>query len=403
MRNVPNDSKAENISEICRPLTIAEIDLTALAQNCRELRRITNPASKIMAVVKANGYGHGALEVARVCLNNGAEYLAVARISEAFYLRKAGISAPILLFGYCFPSYVVYMAKEEIRPSICSLASAEQISFQASRLNTKLKVHIKIDTGMGRLGIVSDSLLVTRANPNRQLEAIKTILKIASLPNIEIEGIYTHFANADKTDKSHAKFQLFLFLELLEELKKNGIEIPLRHAANSAALIEMPETHLDMVRPGIALYGLAPSDEIDRASINLKPVMAIKSTIIQIKEVPPGFKVSYGSTYITPHPSKIATVPIGYADGYPRLLSSRGFMLVHKQRVPIIGRVCMDFTLLDVSHIFEPRIEDEVVVMGMQGSEEVSADEIARLTNTINYEVVSSILPRVPRVYKYTR
>lgn len=383
-----------------KPLTMAEIDLVALARNCRELRRLTAPSAKIMAVVKANGYGHGTSETARVSLNNGAEYLAVASISEAFDLRKAGIMAPILLFGHSLPSYVEYMIRNEIRPSINTFASAEMLSMEGNHLKKRVKVHVKVDTGLGRLGIVCDGLILPDSSRSSRKEAVETILKIASLPNLEIEGIYTHFANADHHDKSYARLQFSMFCDILDDLKKRGCEIRFRHAANSAAIIDMPETHLDIVRPGISLYGLWPSDEVDKSHINLKPVMAVKSTIIQVKEVLAGFKVSYGSTYETTKRTSIATVPIGYADGYSRLLSSRGFMLVHGQRAPIIGRVCMDMTLIDVGHIPNVNIEDEVVVLGKQGNEEVTADEIARIASTINYEIVSAITARVPRIYK---
>jgi alanine racemase len=382
------------------PLTLAEIDLAALAHNCRELRHLTSPSAKIMAVLKANGYGHGASEAAKASLNNGAEYLAVAEISEAFDLRETGITAPILLLGYSRPCNVEYMVRNEIRPSVSTFTSAEMISMEGTRLNKKVKIHIKVDTGMGRLGIVCDELVLPDSSKACRREVVGTILKIASLPGLDIEGIYTHFANSDRADKSHARRQFAMFTDILDDLKKHGCEIRFRHAANSAAVIDMPETHLDIVRPGILLYGLWPSDEVDKSRIDLKPVMTIKSAVIQVKQVPAGFKVSYGSTYETTKRTSIATVPIGYADGYSRSLSSRGFMLVHGQRAPIIGRVCMDMALIDVTHIPDVSIEDEVMVLGKQGNEEVTADEIARLANTINYEIVSTVTARVPRIYK---
>jgi alanine racemase len=383
-----------------KPLTVAGINLAALAHNCRALRRLLAPSTKLMAVVKANGYGHGSIESARVSLNNGAEYLAVARISEAVELRKAGITAPVLLFGYSHPSYLDYMLREEIIPSIHAFRSAEMLSIEGIRLKKRVKVHVKVDTGMGRLGIGCDGLVLPDSSKDSRKEAVETILKIASLTNLDIEGVYTHFANADCIDKSHAHLQFSMFGDILDDLKKHGCDIRFRHVANSAAIIDMPETQLDMVRPGISLYGLWPSYEVDKSRIDLKPVMSIKSTIIQVREVTAGFKVGYGSTYETTKRTKIATVPIGYADGYSRLLSSRGFMLVHGQRAPVIGRVSMDLTVIDVSQIPDVNIEDEVVVLGKNGNEEITADEIAGLTYTINYEVVSDIAARVPRIYK---
>ncbi len=381
-------------------LTHAEIDLEALAHNYRELRRVTAPTAGIMAVVKADGYGHGAVQVARVALDCGAIFLAVARFDEAVQLRKAGIAAPILLFGYSFAAYVNTMAKNNIRASINSLASARMLSAEAVRAGKTLKAHIKIDTGMGRLGLLSDELAVDSIAGGHVPGTLRDVLTIASLPHIEVEGIFTHFANADASDKTHARVQFARFASLLEALDKQGFHVKLRHAANSAATIEMPETHLDLVRPGISQYGLWPSKEVDKKRIDLKPVMSIKSTIIQVKSVTSGFAVSYGSTHHTPRPTRIATIPIGYADGFDRLLSSKGHMLVKGVRAPIIGRVCMDLTMIDVGHIPGVSLEDEVVIMGRQGDEAITADDIADHVGTINYEIVSSLTSRVARVYK---
>lgn len=371
------------------PLTRAEIDLAALAHNYRELRRLAAPSARMMAVVKADGYGHGAIRVSETALANGADWLAVARISEVVQLREGGIEAPLLLFGLCFPEYVAYLAENNTRASVNSLESARLLSEEAGRLGVRLKVHIKVDTGMGRLGIVSGGI-------NR---AARSILDLAELPHLEIEGLYTHFASADSSDKDFARKQLHLFLELLAELKKHNFEVPLRHAANSAATIELPESHLDLVRPGIAQYGLWPSGESDRSLIDLKPVMSLKSRIIQLKEVPAGFKISYGCTYETENPTRIATVPVGYADGYNRLLSSRGAMLLHGVRVPVVGRVCMDLTMIDVGGVKGVEIGDEVVWLGRQGEEIISAEGMADSLQTINYEVVTSITARVDRDY----
>jgi alanine racemase len=380
-------------------LTFAEIDLKALAHNYRELRRVTAPEADIMAVVKADGYGHGATQVARVALDCGAKFLAVARFDEAVRLRQAGIDAPILLFGYSLPVYGAYVAENNIRVAINSLDAAQRLSAEAVRIGKTFKAHVKIDTGMGRLGLLADGLTPGKDSGEDISGTIQQVLTIASLPYVEMEGIFTHFANADARDKSHAYGQFTRFVALLEALDEEGFQVKFRHAANSAATIEMPETHLDLVRPGVSQYGLWPSDEVDQSRIGLKPVMTIKSTVIQVKEVGSGFAVSYGSTHRTPRPTKIATVPIGYADGFDRILSSKGNMLVKGVRAPIIGRVCMDLTLIDVGHIPDVALEDEVVVMGRQGDEEITADEIAGFVGTINYEIVSSLTSRVPKIY----
>lgn len=376
-------------------LTRAQIDLGALADNYQALRRIASPRARMMAVVKADAYGHGAVEVSRVALANGAQWLAVARISEAAALRSAGIQAPILLFGHCLPAYVGYMAANGIRASVDSLVSVEQLSREAVRQHVNLPVHVKIDTGMGRLGVPADALMAD-GDTGR---AVRILLEMTRLAGLSIEGVYTHFANADARDKTHARMQLSLFMDLLDAAARRGFQPALRHAANSAATIEMPESHLDLVRPGISQYGLWPSDEVDRRRIVLKPVMTLKTTVIQVKDVPAGFKVSYGSTYETPRPTRIATVPVGYADGYHRGLSSNGAMLVKGRRAPVLGRVCMDLTMIDVGDIDHVATGDEVVVFGRQQGGEISADDLARLLGTINYEVVSALTQRVERVY----
>jgi alanine racemase len=381
------------------PLTWAEIDLGALAHNYRELRRVTASSAAMMAVVKADGYGHGATQVARVALENGVQFLAVARMDEAVRLRKAGISAPILLFGYSLPAYVDILASQDIRAALNSLDGARIISVEAARRNATVKAHIKVDTGMGRLGLLTDEIAVQTVSGEQFNRTINEILAINALPGIEVEGIFTHFASSDSRDKDHAKIQLSRFIKLLETLKEHSLRVKYRHAANSAAIIDMPESHLDLVRPGIAQYGLWPSDEVHKERIDLRPVMSIKSRIIQVKEVGAGFAVSYGSTYVTPRPTRIATIPIGYADGYDRILSSKGHMLIQGMRAPIIGRVCMDFTMIDVGHVPDVHLEDEVVILGSQGDETITADEIAKRVGTINYEIVSSLTSRVPKMY----
>lgn len=377
----------------------ADIDLSALAHNVRELCRLTSPAAAMMAVVKADGYGHGAIRVSETALKSGARWLAVARMNEVVQLRDGGIDAPLLLFGQCLPEYVAYLIDHDVRASVSSIEPAQHLSDEAVRLKKRLKIHIKVDTGMGRLGVISDPLLTTESFASRMEQAAQSVLTISKQPHLEVEGIYTHFARADSADKASANKQLELFMELLDQLKQHGFEVPLRHTANSAATIELPESHLDLVRPGISLYGLWPSAETDRQRIELQPVMSLKSSVIQVKEVPTGFKVSYGSTYKTPSRTRIATIPVGYADGYDRILSSRGSMLVRGVKVPVVGRVCMDLTMIDVGDVDGVESGDEVVLLGRQRDEEISADDIAGLLDTINYEVVCTITSRVEKNY----
>jgi alanine racemase len=379
-------------------LVWAEIDLKAIAHNVAELRRITQPKARLMAVVKANGYGHGTIEVAQCALQNGAETLGVARIEEGIRIREAGIKAPVLIFGYTLPDRADDLLKYELTTCVYTAASARKLSRTAAALGKKIKAHLKVDTGMGRLGQLPQNFEPDHSTAIAA-DAIEETLAIAGLEGLELEGIWTHFASADSADKSYAEKQLHLFKDYLKHLSKAGLNPPVRHAANSAALMDMPQSHFDMVRPGIAIYGLYPSDEVRKKKLTLKPAMALKARIIHLKKVPAGFKVSYGSTHETQQPTAIATVPVGYADGLNRLLSSRGQMLVHGQRVPIIGRVCMDLTMLDVGSIENVQPGDEVVVFGQQGNETLSVDEMAGLLNTINYEIVSTITARVPRVY----
>jgi len=383
-----------------KQLTWAEIDLSAYAHNIRELRRVTQPKARLMAVVKANGYGHGAVEVARTALQNGAEYLGVARIHEAVELRQAGLEAPILIFGYSSPDSAPTLIDNDLIQTVYSPTTAEALSEQAAHQGKIIKIHIKVDSGMGRLGLLLDEPASGASHNTPAAGTVSQVEAISRLANLEVNGIFTHFATSDSADKSYATAQLERFMDFLNQLDSAGLRPPLNHAANSGAVIDLPDSHLDMVRPGIATYGLYPSEEVNQSNVKLKPVMTLKSRIIHLKKVPAGFHVSYGITYRTEKPTTIATVPIGYADGFNRLLSSRGHMLVHGKRVPIVGRVCMDLTMLDVGALKDVKIEDEVVVFGQQGDQALTADELASTLNTINYEIVTSITGRVPRVYK---
>ena len=378
-------------------LAWTEISLGAIRHNVQTLKKKAGRDVKLMAVVKADGYGHGAAKVATTALKNGAAWLGVARLSEAVKLREAKIEAPILIFGHVCVDDIETIARHKLTITLLNVKMAQEISLEALRQGVYLKAHLKVDTGMGRLGLLPDHL---RAAPSINNDAAKEIKIISCLENVELEGIYTHFAAADLKDKTYTQYQLENFNLLLEELMGNGVSIKICHASNSAGIIELPhQACYDMVRAGISIYGLYPSNEIDKSNTKLKPAMSLKSVITSIKEVPQGFTVSYGMTYTTKIRTKIAIVPIGYADGYPRLLSSNGFMLVRGKRAPIAGRVCMDQTMIDVGHIPMVRPGDEVVLMGKQGGEEISADEIALNAKTINYEIVSLLATRLPRIY----
>jgi alanine racemase len=376
------------------PLIRAEIDLGAVAHNVRELRRITSTGSQLMIAVKANGYGHGAVPIAQTAIENGADSLAVARVEEGLELRKAGIEAPILIFGYTAAHRAEILMAEQLVPTIFSLQNARGFSAAAVSTKTKIPIHIKIDTGMGRLGIPCDQL---RASGNG--DAIREILEIERLPGVTVKGLYTHFATADHADKTYTNQQFDRFVDLTAALESHGMARPLLHAANSAAIIDMPQTHLDLVRAGISVYGLYPSREVARNRIALRPALELKSTIIHLKNVPAGTKISYGCTHETSAPTTLATIPAGYGDGYNRRLSNRAQVLVRGQRAPLVGRVCMDASMIDVGHVDETAVGDEVVLIGRQGDAFIAADEVADLLGTINYEVVTALTQRVARVY----
>ncbi len=377
-------------------LAWTEINLGAIRHNIKTLKKNLGKEVKFMAVVKADGYGHGSVKIAKVALKNGASWLGVARLTEAIKLREAKIEAPILIFGHIAPCDVEKLAKHDLTITLLNLKQAQEVSLEALRQGVFLKVHLKVDTGMGRLGLLPDHL---RADPSINHDAVKEIRAISSLDNIRLEGIYTHFAAADLKDKTYTIYQLENFNLLLEELVKAGVRIKICHTSNSAAIIDLPQASYDMVRAGIAMYGLYPSNQVYKSNALLKPAMALKSVITSLKEVPAGFKISYGMTYTTRIRTKIAIVPVGYADGYPRLLSSNGYILVRGKKAKIAGRVCMDQTMIDVGHIPMVQPGDEVVLIGSQGKETITVDEIADRTRTINYEIVSLLSHRLPRVY----
>jgi alanine racemase len=365
----------------------AEIDLQAVARNIREIRRVTAATAKVMAVVKANAYGHGAVEVSRTALANGAEWLGIARVPEGVSLREAGIEAPVLILGYTTPEQYGEVVRNRLTQAVYTRDMGLALAEAAAREGIKARVHIKVDTGMGRIGWVDLS------------RAVQDCLELARNPNLEIEGIFTHFATSDASDKRYTLQQFQKFMDIIELLRKNGLEFPLRHCANSAAIMELPETHLDLVRAGIIVYGLYPSDEVDHSRIELSPVMSLKARVAYVMKVPAGFKVSYGCTYKTERDTLIATIPLGYADGYSRLLSSRGEVLLNGQRAHVVGRVCMDQIMVDAGAIPGVKMGDEAVIIGRQGDMEVSVDEIASKLGTINYEVTCMVYHRVPRIY----
>ncbi len=389
------------------PQTRVVVDLGAVAHNIKVLKGLLAPGTGFMAVVKADAYGHGAVQIARTVLKNGADCLGVARISEAIELREAGIDATILLFGDLLPEQVPFLAAHDISITLGCLETSRTIAAAAMGQEKPLKVHIKVDTGMGRLGILHDQFVRPdqSAKPGNglalPLQCIEEILAIRDLKGIEIEGIYTHLANADARDKARTQRQISRFKQLVTELAENRLTPPMIHAANSAGVIDMPESHFNMVRPGIAMYGLWPSGQVDQTRISLKQAMSIRSKIIHLKNVSKGFKISYGSTHVTQISTRIATIPIGYADGYSRKLSSKGEMIVKGSKARITGRICMDFTMIDVGHISRALLGDEVIILGTQGKEKITATDIAKAIGTINYEVVASLTKRMPIHYIY--
>lgn len=377
----------------------AEVDLDAIAHNLSIVKQLVKPSTAIMAVVKANGYGHGAVAVARTAVECGASRIGVARISEAITLRQAGVTQPILIFGYTPPALADVLIENNLTQTVSSLPYAKELNHHAHCACGQVTIHLKIDTGMGRLGFATHQ-------PEDNIEKaqglaadfLDQISQLCNYDKLLREGIYTHFAASDSSDKSSANKQLDLFKTNMALLEAENIRFSIKHAANSGAVCELPEAHFDMVRPGVMLYGLYPSDEIRKDTFDLKPAMQIKAKIAQVKDVPKGFSVSYGHTYTTPNATRLATVPIGYGDGFNRHLSSTGAMLVRRQRAPVVGRVCMDQTIIDVGHIKGVTTADEVTILGQQGDEIISADEMAQQLDTINYEVVTSLMSRVPRI-----
>ena len=381
------------------PLVKACIDLDAIQKNIHNLKQITDKKSKFMAVVKADAYGHGAVQVAKTAVEAGADWLGLARLNKVAEIRQAGIKVPILVFGYIHPSQAAMINDLDLVATVYDFEMAKALSSKAILLNRPVKVHLKVDTGMGRVGMVIGRNNKSLADKTARKQVLKEIEKIIKLPGIDFNGIYTHFAAADHKDRTYTDLQIELFASLLDDLKKKKIEFEICHAANSAGIIEFPESHFDMVRAGISIYGLYPSSEVDKSKVKLAPAMTLTSIVTSVRKVAKGFYVSYGMTHETQKATTLASVPVGYADGFSRRFSSNSFMLVKGHRAPVVGRICMDQTMIDVGNIPNVKTGDEVVLIGSQGNETIGADELAARINTINYEIVSALTFRVKRIY----
>ncbi len=368
--------------------TWAEIDLDALAHNMREIRKITNPDAQIMAVVKADAYGHGVKECAKTLLENGADRFAVATLDEAKELRNIFSDVPILILGSSMEEEAREIIKNEIMPNVYTYEFAKALSDTALELGKKVKVHVKLDTGMSRIGFV------VRDVDNDDL--IDEIVKISELPMLEIEGIFSHFAVSDEDRDDYTRLQFNRFMGVCNALEKRGVKIPIKHICNSAGIMMYPEYHLDMVRPGVIMYGMYPSNFVDKTRLDLKYVMSLKSVITYVKDIEPGRGVSYGVEYIADGVARIATVPVGYADGYLRMLAGKAKIAVNGKLFPIAGRICMDQCMIDVTSVNNIKRGDEALIFG-DGA--VTVDDVAGWIGTINYEVTCMISRRIPRVY----
>lgn len=366
-----------------------QVDLDAILHNVHSMKRNIAEHTKMLGVIKTDGYGHGCEPIARCLEDLDFMYgFAVATPEEAKRLREAGVKKPILILGYTFPYCYEMLAKEEIRTAVFRYDTMEELSAAAKKAGKNIKVHIKVDTGMSRIGITPDE------------EGLRFVEMLMKCEGVEIEGIFTHFAKADEVDKTHAKAQLKVFLEFVALIKERlGLEIPIKHCSNSAGILELPEANLDMVRAGISLYGLAPSDEVTGEALMLRPALSFYSNIVYVKNIHKGQSVSYGGTFTAEKEMRIATIPIGYGDGYPRALSGKGFVLLHGKKAPILGRVCMDQFMVDVTDIPEAAENDRVTLIGADGESRISAEFLGELSGRFNYELVCDLGKRIPRVY----
>lgn len=370
----------------------AEIDLDALQFNIESIKNSIDKAAKIIAVIKTDGYGHGAIQIARILEEEEQVWgYAVATAEEAFSLRDARIQKPILILGYTFPYSYGQIIEEEVRSTVFTYETAKELSDLAVTAGKDCRIHIKIDTGMTRIGIHPDD------------EGMALIRKISGLPGLQIEGIFTHFATADEADRTKTYHQMTLFKEYADRVDDElGIRIPMRHCSNSAGIAGIPEANMDAVRAGIILYGLWPSDEVKAdGRIQLRPMLSLKSRVVYVKMVPRGQEISYGGTYTTTRDTRVATICIGYGDGYPRSLSNCGHVLVKGQRAPILGRVCMDQFMVDVTDIEQPvRVGEQVTLIGRDGGACITMEELGALSGRFNYELACDIGKRIPRIYR---
>lgn len=368
----------------------AEINITNLDFNIKQIKEKVGSGVKITGVVKADAYGHGSVRVATVLRANGIESFAVATLSEAVRLRKSGfVLEEIMVLSPVPEPYIGTIIEHRLAPVVCDYKNAEAISKAAAEAGILIKGYIAVDTGMGRIGYSDDTT------------SVEDVKMIAGLSNFKINGLFSHFATADAADKTYATVQEQRYMGFYKQLIKEGIDIPLRTLGNSAAVMEISSAYHDMVRPGVILYGLYPSDEVDRSKLALRPAMSIKANIIHLKKVPAGNSISYGRKFTAQKDSLIATIPIGYADGLPRPYSAKGKVIVNGVFAPIAGTICMDMCMIDVTHVPYVRLGDEVTIMGKDGIYEITADDIARETGTINYEVVCGFGQRLPKVYVY--
>lgn len=373
------------MKKILRPVW-AEIDLDAIAYNMQNIKRLAGN-KEVIAVVKADCYGHGAVDVVPTLIENGASRLAVAVLTEGIELRKSGIKEPIMILGYT-PEYLgEELINFDIEQTVYDLDYAKELSKIAVSMNAVAKIHIALDTGMGRIGFM----------PNER--SLKDVVEISKLPGIKIEGMFTHFSTADEKDKTYTNEQFKKYNDFSKALSDLNVNIPIHDVSNSGAIMDMPETYLDAVRAGIILYGYYPSDEVKKENLPLKPALTLKAKVAHVKEMEKGMYISYGRTFKTERKSKIATIPIGYADGYTRLLMPDAKVIINGQFAPVVGRICMDQCMVDVTDVDEVKTGDEVILLGQEGSLKFDADDYAKSLNTINYEVLCMFKHRIPKVY----
>lgn len=367
----------------------AEVDLDAIWENMVHMKENIAENTKILAVIKTDGYGHGGVPIAKMLEQLDFMFgYAAATYEEAHVLREAGVKKPILILGYTFPYCYEELIREEIRPAVYRRDTVEELTTAAVKVGKKAKVHIKVDTGMGRIGITPDE------------EGLEFVRFLMEHPELEVEGIFTHFAKSDETDKTSANHQLELFQNFIKKIQTElGITIPVKHCSNSAAILEMPQANMDMVRAGITTYGLYPSEEVSKDIVPLRAAMSLYSHIVYCKTIHAGQSVSYGGLFTATKDTRVATIPVGYGDGYPRSLSGKGYVLIHGKKAPILGRVCMDQFMVDISEIPEAMEGDKVTLLGMDGTERITAEELGELSGRFNYEFVCDLGKRIPRVY----